>query len=242
MSDRRLTAIGRVPIDARSGLEHYDALHMACRVKIGVGKLAEARVYANALAALPYFREQRHIGLGRRIEVDALAGNFDVALADAKLFERDWRRAGTPVAGNLAIGAYAAAMVHGMLGHGNARARWIEITRSLLPTPDRFATSDHLWRVTLDALLALHCGEPETANELLMTVPEQRFAVAQNQFLLWVPWYMAVWAETAALTAHPDTDEGSLATCRRIHVRQRHRRRHRRPGQGDPRPAARPPR
>ena len=68
--------------------EHFDALQMACRVNLGIGKLAEAWHYTDAIAALPYFREQRHIGLGRRIEVDAIAGDFDVVVANAELFER----------------------------------------------------------------------------------------------------------------------------------------------------------
>ena len=170
-----------MPIEPRSGFEHFDTLQMACRVKLAIGKLAEARHYADAIAALPYFREQRHIGLGRRIEVDAIAGDFEVVVANAELFERDWRRAGRPVAGNLAVGAYAAAMVHGMLGDTDARDRWIEITRALLPSPERFEPQANLWRVTLDAFLALHLGQPHVAIELLGNAPEPRGPVDQPE-------------------------------------------------------------
>ena len=90
-------------------------------------RLGRARRYADDVAALPFFREERHIGLGRRIEVDAIAGT-STRSCRAELFERDWRRAGRPVAGNLAVGAYAAAMTFGMLADDARRARWIEIT------------------------------------------------------------------------------------------------------------------
>ena len=201
--DRRLGAIANVPIEPRSAYEHFDILQMACRVNLGIGKLAEARHYADAIAALPYFREQRHIGLGRRIEVDAMAGDFDVVVANAELFERDWRRAGTPVASNLAIGAYAAATVHGMLGDPDARDRWIEITQALLPPPERFDQHVHLWKVTLDAFLALHLDQPHAANELLRNAPEPR-PVAHPSWNTWLPWYTAAWAEASVLTAQPD--------------------------------------
>ena len=142
---------------------------MACRVKIGVGRgVAEARVLRQRpgrAALLPRATPHRSRAShrGRR----SLPGTSTSHLPMPSSSSETGGEPARPVAGNLAIGAYAAAMVHGMRGHGNARARSMEITRSLLPTPDRFATSDHLWRVTLDALLALHCGEPETANELL---------------------------------------------------------------------------
>jgi predicted ATPase/DNA-binding CsgD family transcriptional regulator len=207
VSDRRLAALEHVPIEPRSGFEHYDTLQMACRVNLAVGKLAEARSYADAIAGLPYFREQRHIGLGRRMLVDAFAGEFDTVTAYAELFERDWRRAGRPVAGNLAVGAYAAAMVHGMLGDGDARDRWIEITQGLLPSPEQFEPREYLWKVTLDALLALHLGEPQVASELLGNTPEPRVPDVNPNENVWLPWYTAAWAEASVLTAQPDAGE-----------------------------------
>jgi predicted ATPase len=202
--DRRLAAIGRVPIEARSGFNHFDALQMACRVKVAVGRLDEARRYADAIAELPYFREQRHIGLGRRMLVDALAGDFDRVIANADLFERDWRRAGRPVARNLAVGSYATAMVHGMLGDRDARARWTDITLGLLPQPAEFGSSEHGWQVVFDALLALQLGDLDTAGELLVESPEQRAAVLNPNDMVWLPWYVGVWAEASALNAVPD--------------------------------------
>jgi len=195
-----------VPVDACSGFDHYDALQMACRVKLAVGRLAEARQYADAVAALPYFREQRHIGLGRRILVDAIAGDFDRVAAAADLFERDWRRAGRPVAGNLAVGSYAAAMVHGMRSDPDGRARWTDITLALLPEPEQFGSSENLWRITLDAFLALHLGELDTASGLLSIAPEQRAIVINPNDMVWLPWYVAAWAEASVLLADPEAD------------------------------------
>ena len=239
--ERRLAAITDVPIEPRSGFEHFDTLQMACRVKLAVGKLVEARHYADAIAALPYFREQRHIGLGRRIEVDALAGDFEVVVANAELFERDWRRAGRPVAGNLAIGAYAAAMVHGMLGDTDARDRWIEITRALLPSPERFEPHANLWRVTLDAFLALHLGQPHVAIELLGNAPEPRGPVDQPE-----PERLAALVHRrlggSDRARRPSRRQRAIAACRPGDVRQRHRRHHRRARQGAPRATTRTPR
>ncbi len=205
--DRRLAAIEHVPIEPRSGFAHYDMLQMACRVKLAIGKLAEARSYADAIASLPYFREQRHIGLGRRMLVDAFAGDFTTVTSYADLFERDWRRAGRPVAGNLAVGAYAAAMVHGMLGDADARERWAEITRALLPSPERFEPAASLWRVTLDALVALHHGEAQVASDLLGGSAESRVPAANPNDKVWLPWYTGAWAEASVLAARPDAGE-----------------------------------
>ena len=132
-----------------------------------------------------------------------MAGDFDVVVANAELFERDWRRAGTPVASNLAIGAYAAATVHGMLGDPDARDRWIEIAQALLPPPERFDQHVHLWKVTLDAFLALHLDQPRVANELLGNASEPPAPVAHPVRNAWLPWCTAAWAEASVLTANP---------------------------------------
>ena len=71
------------------------------------------------------------------MEVDALAGDFDVAIEASELFERDWALAGRPMASNLAPGCYAIAMAHGLLGDEERRQSWIELTRSPVPPPGR---------------------------------------------------------------------------------------------------------
>ena len=54
------------------------------------------------------------------------------------------------MAGNLAVGAYAAAMVFGMLGDPEGRDRWVQITSSLLSAPSRLATVYNVWRGLFD--------------------------------------------------------------------------------------------
>lgn len=202
--DRRLSVLAQVPVDALSGFEYYDARHMACQVNLAMGRLAAARGHADAITALPFFRQERHLGLGRRIGVDAMAGDFAAAVAHADLFESDWRRAGRPVAGNLAPGAYAVAMVFGILGDDAGRERWTGITRALLPSPERMESSDTIWRMVFDALLALHRGDPEGAAALLTLTPEPSAARLSTFHSLWLSWYAAVWAEATVLTSHSD--------------------------------------
>ena len=205
--EQRLAVLAPVPLDALSGFEHYDARQMGAHTNVGAGRLQMARQHADAVAALPFFREQRHIGLGRRMMVDAIAGDFASVVADAELFETDWRLAGRPVAGNLAIGAYAAAMVFGMLGDPHERARWVAITGDLMPDRSRLHAPDNLWPAVLDALLALHAGDVQAAADRLVADPEDLRASRSSMDHQWLPWYAALWAETAALHAAADAAE-----------------------------------
>jgi hypothetical protein len=198
--DRRLEVLRDVPVDAASGFEVYDALHMACHVNLAGGRLRAARRYADDVAALPFFREERHIGLGRRVEVDAVAGDFDAVIARADLFERDWRRAGRPVASNLAVGAYAVAMTFGMVADEAARRRWIDITESLLGVSSG-RSRGYIWAAVLDAMLALHRDHPDEALALLDRNPTD--PVDNANHVLWIPWYAALWAEASVLCDHP---------------------------------------
>jgi predicted ATPase/DNA-binding CsgD family transcriptional regulator len=202
--DRRLEVLSAVPVDARSGFEHYDSLHMACQLSLATGRLAAARQFADTITALPFFRQERHLGLGRRLGVDALAGDFRAAVAHAELFEQDWRRAGRPVVGNLAVGTYAAAMAFGMLGDDDGREHWIDITRALLLSADRLHASVSIWSLVFDGMLALHRGELEQASEVLSIWPGPELLSASTNHPQWLSWYAATWAEAGVLTAQPD--------------------------------------
>jgi hypothetical protein len=203
--DRRLALLRDVPVDANSGFEVYDALHMACHINLASGHLPAARRYADEVAALPFLREERHIGLGRRMEVDAIAGDFDAVITRADLFERDWQRAGRPVAGNLAVGAYAAAMTFGVVMDDAARDRWIEITEALLGASGRLGSPTNIWAAVLDAMLALHRDDADAALALLTRQPGD--PLENPNHVLWLPWYDAVWAEASVLVDHPDSDD-----------------------------------
>jgi predicted ATPase/DNA-binding CsgD family transcriptional regulator len=202
----RMTVLPHLPDDARSGFELYDAHQMGCHVALAAGELVEARWFADRLAGLPFLREQRHLGLGRRMAVDALAGDFDAVLAAADLFERDWRLAGRPVASNLAAGACAAAMVFGILGDDAARQQWIEITEQLLPR-GRAGSVAGGWKPTFDAIVALHQRDVAGAVDLLDVAPDDQASWANPNLWLWRPWYAAVWGEASALAGAPDAAE-----------------------------------
>ncbi len=212
---RRLEVLAKVPIDAASGFEHYDALHMACQVNLALGRLEPARQYADRITSLAFLREERHLGFGRRLGVDAMAGEFEVAVEHAALFEQDWRRAGKPVAGNLAVGAYAAAMTFGMLDDEATRERWVEITRGLLADPNRLDAATNIWKMLFDGMLALHRAAPDQALELLVVTPTaESFGTSANH-PLWLSWYAAAWSEAAVLTGGPDALE-RISTARKV--------------------------
>ena len=195
--DRRLVVLADLAVDAASGFDFYDAYHMGCHVNLAAGRLDAARRHADTLAELPYLCEERHIGLGRRMEVNAMAGEFDAVVADAALFEHDWRRAGLPVAGNLAVGAYAAAMVFGIRRDDESRAHWTSITRSLLSRPERLDDPTNLWAVVLDVMLALDEGDAGTALDRTIQTPVH--PVDNSNQVLWLPWYAAVWCEARVI-------------------------------------------
>lgn len=206
LADRRLAGLATITVDALSGFARYDALHMACQSKIATGRLVEARRHAAAIAELPFFREQRHIGLARLLEVDLLSGDLASAVTNAEHFAHDWRRAGNPIAGNLAVSAYAAATVHELVGDVNGFERWVAITRALIPEVSRLEGPDVLWRATFDAIVALHRDDPSTAascfdpsrSDVTLANPLQR---------VWVPWYEAIRAEALVLSGSPSADD-----------------------------------
>jgi len=196
---RRLEILGPLPVTARSGLEHSDALFMAAECATAAGDLRTARRLAERIRDLPFHREEGHLATARLIVVTALTGDWDEALALAGQFREGWERAGRPRAGNLTRGAYAAATVHGLRGDDDARAAWLDIVDALA-TPGRPLSTSH-FNEFFDALLLLHRGQGEAATEVLGTPPEQFRGWASG---MWRPWHAALWAEAAVVTGHPD--------------------------------------
>ena len=143
---RRLEILGPVPVTARSGLEHSDALFMATECATAAGDLRTARQLAERLRELPFHREEGHLATARLIVVAALTGDWDEVLVLAGQFREGWERAGRPRAGNLTRSAYAAATVHGLRGDDDARAAWLEIVDALA-TPGRPLSTMALQRV-----------------------------------------------------------------------------------------------
>jgi predicted ATPase/DNA-binding winged helix-turn-helix (wHTH) protein len=200
----RRELMARMRLDARAGFELYDTYHMSCQIELARGNFDAARRDADVISAMPFFREARHIGLGRLMEVDSMAGDFDAAVRHGELFERDWANAGRLAAGNLAVGCYALAMVHGIVGDDDRRARWVEIATTLLMSTKRYLLRAPGWGSTLDALLDLHRGEPDVALARLSATPDDEVAWANPNRRLWRPWYAAAWAEASVLVGVAD--------------------------------------
>ena len=203
----RLAVLAELPVDARTGFEFYDASQMACHLFLTVGNLAAAMRRADAVAALPFFREERHIGLGRRVDVDTLAGNFHTVVESGERMERDWSRAGRPVASNLAISAHCVATAHGILGNPAAQRHWKEITKALLGAQPLDRSHRVGWRPALDALVSLHTGDPAAALAQLAVAPDDEIGWGNPNRAVWLPWYAAFWAEASVLSGHPDATD-----------------------------------
>jgi predicted ATPase/DNA-binding CsgD family transcriptional regulator len=199
---RRLQLIRSLPIGAGNGFEVVDTLQVASDIRITLGDLAAAGKYANRLARLPFFRDE-HLGIVRRIIVDALSGRFGDAIHNAERFRMGWERGGRQAAPGLAKGAYSAAMVHGMLGHDEQRALWRQITLDLGVTAEHLDGVATGWAPTFDALLALHRGAPGMAlNRLNADVDDSLMRTCPA--IDWRPWYAAAWVEAAVLAHHND--------------------------------------
>ena len=109
---------------------------------------------------------------------------------------------GEPVVPNLASSAGAVAMVHGVLGHDDLRARWLRLADDLNGAQSTITT--RAWRPTFDAIVALHRGEFRTACDRLAIDPDDPDTWWHGGQIIYRPWYAAVWAEAAVLDQRPD--------------------------------------
>jgi predicted ATPase/DNA-binding CsgD family transcriptional regulator len=195
---RRTELLASMPVTAVAGLEFFDSFGMAAEGAVATGDLPAARRLAERLRDLPFHAEEGHLATVRLLFVTALAGDWDETITLAERFREGWERAGRPRAGNLSVGAYAAATVHGLRGDDDARAAWLDIVGALM-TPGRLR-SDVTFGKFFDALLLLHRGQAQQATQVLDTPPEQ----PTRWYAEWHPWYAALWAEAAVLSGHED--------------------------------------
>jgi predicted ATPase/DNA-binding CsgD family transcriptional regulator len=203
--DRRGAVLEGVALDAASAFQFNDYLLMASEVHLTVGRLREAAAYADRLGELDCYRDYPHPALARRIKVDAMAGDFDAAVARGDRFLQSWERAGRPVSGTLNVTAYAMAMVHGLLGDEAKRELWIEVTKTLTFNPARLSTCETGWAPTFDALLALHRGQADAAwVRLSADIDDAAVWGGSSWPMAWRPWYAALWAEAAVLARRAD--------------------------------------
>lgn len=203
----RLVALETLPVDTVSAMDYLDAHLMAVHVNLAAGHLIAARRHADAIAGLPFLREEPHVALGRRLEVGAMSGDFDDVRNGAGEFMDGWLRSGRPKVNSLASAAYAAATVFAMDGDDARRDDWVAVARTLLRDPDDLGNISIVWPAVFDALLALHRGDNEGAFAVVTVDPDQISDQCRWNQQLWLPWYAAVWAEASVLAGVADADE-----------------------------------
>jgi len=200
---RRLELLDTLPVSPLTGFEFADGHLMAAETALGAGDLASAAAHAEALARLPFYRDEDHLAISRRLLVDALAGHFDDVVRTGERFRAGWERAGRPVARNLARTSYAVAMVHGMRGDDGRRAAWVRLTIELGIDPEQLAGCLLGWPPVFDGLLELHRNDAAGAmRRLAVDIDDLEMfsAIASWEYR---PWYAALWAEAAVLDHHP---------------------------------------
>src|SRR3954468_2461892 len=196
---RRIELLAPLQVTALAGLEIFDGFTMAADCAVAAGDLRAARRHAERLRDLPFHREEGHLATVQLLIVTTLAGDWNETMMLAERFREGWERAGSPRAGNLRRGAYAAATVHGLRGDDDARAVWLDIVDALR-TPGR-SLAEFGFCEFFDALLLLHRGLPQQAVRALDTSPEQ---LKEWYNSVWRPWHAALWAEAAVLSGHQD--------------------------------------
>ncbi|MFC9996579.1 ATP-binding protein [Nocardia sp. NPDC127526] len=194
---RRVELLAAVPMTPAGALERVNALAEAADICIGVGDLERARQWGEHLRDLPLLAEQGDFATSRLLVADALAGNTDEVLAGSRRFLDAWELSGRPHAPTLATAAAAVALVHGLRGDDPARFTWLSIIGELGATPDQKAA----YTAVFDAILHLHHKRPDQAMAALATDPDE---LDQQVIWIWRHWYVALRAEAAARTGHPD--------------------------------------
>ena len=200
---RRLELLDTLPVSPLTGFEFADGHLMAAETALGAGDLASAAAHAEALARLPFYRDEDHLAISRRLLVDALAGHFDDVVRTGERFRAGWERAGRPVARNLARTSYAVAMVHGMRGDDGRRAAWVRLTIELGIDPEQLAGCLLGWPPVFDGLLELHRNDAAGAMRRLAVDIDDLEMFSATASWEYRPWYAALWAEAAVLDHHP---------------------------------------
>jgi hypothetical protein len=193
----RVELLSSVPVTPASAHELADALVSGIDTSLGIGDLPTARRWGRQLADLPLLAEVGHYATSWLLMVDVLAGNVGEVLAGSARFLDAWERTGRPRAPRLGATAAAVAMVHDLRGDSDARAQWLAIAERLGSTPERSVG----YGAVFDATVQLHHGQPQAALDRVAAEPEQ---VWKWVTWIWLHWYVALRAEAAVLTDHPD--------------------------------------
>jgi predicted ATPase/DNA-binding CsgD family transcriptional regulator len=204
-----------LPLSAATAYPFNDYLLMGCEVSLAAGDLDRALHYAERLEALPCYRDAAHPALARRVQVDALLGDYAGAVARGERLLDSWCRAGRHPAATLAVGAYAVAFAHGALGDASGRATWTGVAEELLGRSIDFRVG---WAPTLDAMLLLNHGRAREALVVLAAPLDDPLWDSSATQQMWRPWYAAAWAQAAAATGHRDLSRAVAAACGNRHA------------------------
>ena len=197
----RTELLETLPSTADIGFELPDALQMANETFIAIGDLRAARAYGERILALPTYHGEGHLATPRLLVVEALAGNWERVHALGHRFREQWLRVGRPPTSNLAMGASAAAMVHGLQGDDDAAEEWRSIVTALRAALVARYGPDMRANPAFDAMVLLHRGDVEGALEVLSDDPESFRAWHSGRLR---QWYAGLWAEAAVLAGRPD--------------------------------------
>jgi predicted ATPase len=195
------------PLTAATAYAFNDYLLMGCEVSLAAGDLLGARTYAERLEALPCYRDYVHPALARRFQVDVLTGDLTGAIERGERFLASWQQAGRHRAGTLAVGTYALALVHGLVGDDEQRVVWRSVTEQLLEGPVMPDVEPAIgWAPTFDAWLLLDRDRPDEALKLLRADLDDASWRKSTTAQMWRPWYAAASAEAAVLAGSPDRE------------------------------------
>ncbi|WP_433590895.1 ATP-binding protein [Nocardia sp. CA-145437] len=195
---RRIRLLSTTPDNPLGTHELVDALGQATEFGLGAGDLAGARRWGRQLAEHPMLAEVGHTATSRLLVADALAGNVDDVLTHGARFLEAWHREDRPARSALGAAVAGVRMIHGLRDDFDAEREWTGVLQQL-GTPAADADG---YQAVFDALLMLHHGQPEDAlerTELTVTEAAERVPGA------WLPWYLALHAEAAAIAGNPDT-------------------------------------
>ncbi|MFB9520248.1 ATP-binding protein [Streptomyces cremeus] len=205
---RRIDVLAAAPRTPGSAHELTDALAMAAGTAVGVGDLAAARRWGQELAGLPMLAEVGHYATSWLLVADAFVGDAQGVLAGGTRFLDAWEQSGRQRSFSLGPAAAAAAMIHGLRGDEQARARWL----ALVEEAGTEAEYRYGYGAVFDAMLLLHRGEAAAALERLAPEPER---VWKWVSWIWLHWYVALRAEAAVFAGHPEA-EARIAAARTV--------------------------
>jgi predicted ATPase/DNA-binding CsgD family transcriptional regulator len=196
--------IGTLPAldrDPQVAFELKDALHTAIFTGVAAGQIARSLEHAERHYALPFLREERHLGAEDLIAPAALAGQRDRVLLLGQEWLRGWERAGRPVAVGRSLAPAAVAMVYGLRGDDTARTGWLAILAAVRGVAEGDAARGSGCGEVFEALVLLDRGQPGSALDLLT---DDVVASSSWRIRLWRQWITALRAEAAVLARTPD--------------------------------------